>query len=74
MDTRLVDTGRSGTRSGIRSGEIYGAIYGRIYGPICDTIHHYGRRPSAASTTVGGRLRRPPTVVDSIMVDGEMNG
>ena len=29
------------------------------------------RRPSAASTTEGGRLRRPPSVVDSIMVDGE---
>ena len=49
-----MDTGRSGTRSGIRSGEIYGAIYGRIYGPICDTIHHHGRRPSAASTTGSG--------------------
>ena len=32
------------------------------------------RRPSAASTTVGGRLRRPPTVVDSIVVDGEIYG
>ena len=29
------------------------------------------RQPSAASTTEGGRLRRPPSVVDSIMVDGE---
>ena len=43
-------------------GDIYGAIYGRMYGPICGTIHHYG----AAS----GRLRRPPTVLDSIVVDG----
>ena len=60
----------SGTRSGIRSGEIYGAVYGRIYGPMCDTIHHYGRRPLAASTAV----RRPPTVVDSIVVDGVTYG
>ncbi len=31
-------------------------------------------RPSAASTTVGGRLRRPFTVEDSIVVDGATYG
>ena len=31
-------------------------------------------RPSAASKTVGGRLRRPPTVLDSIVVDGATYG
>ena len=43
-----------------------------LYGYVCRLpIHHYGwRRPSVASTTVGGRLRRPLTVVKSIMVDG----
>ena len=41
MDTRLVDTGRSGTRSGtrsgIRSGEIHGARYGRIFNTLRET-------------------------------------
>ena len=71
VDTRLVDTGRSGTRSGIRSGEIYGAIYGRIYGPICDTIHHYGIHnsggaPKAAPHWCGGGRRPPSIVVDGV--------
>ena len=34
-----------------------------LYLAISLPIHHYG-----------GGLRRPPTVVDSIMVDGERNG
>ena len=40
---------------------------------LCLPPHHHQqwRRPSAASTKVGGRLRRPPTFVESIVGDGE---
>ena len=40
---------------------MYGRRYCTIYGTINLTIHHYG----------GGR---PPTVVDSTVVDGEIYG
>ena len=54
-------------------GEIYGAIYGRMYGPICGTVHHYGAASGRLQNS-GGRLRRPPIVVDSIVVDGATYG
>ena len=57
-DTVLTETSHSANQP-------YGRLYGTIYGTINLTIHHYGGglRPKAA-----------PTVVDSIMVDGEIYG